>query len=97
MGLGTELPLLLALGFVVLGPKRMQATLRQVARAKAELDKAICGIKSQLPAGAKGALQGRRNDDETHAERAIARTVYEEVRFVHDNSADSICGIWPSI
>ena len=67
MGLGTELPLLLALGFVVLGPKRMQATLRQVARAKAELDKAICGIKSQLPAGAKGALQGRRNDDETHS------------------------------
>ena len=31
------------------------------------------------------------------AERAIGRTVYEEVRFVHDNSADSICGIWPSI
>jgi hypothetical protein len=29
MGFGTELPLLLALGFVVLGPKRMQATLRQ--------------------------------------------------------------------
>jgi len=65
MGFATELPLLLALGFVVLGPKRMQATLRQVARAKAELDKAICGIKSQLPAGAKGALQGGRNDDET--------------------------------
>jgi len=67
MGFGTELPLLLALGFVVLGPKRMQATLRQVARAKAELDKAICGIKSQLPAGAKGELQGGRNDDETHS------------------------------
>jgi Sec-independent protein translocase protein TatA len=66
MGFGTELPLLLALGFVVLGPKRMQATLRQVARAKAELDKAICGIKSQLPAGAKGVLQDGRNDDETH-------------------------------
>jgi hypothetical protein len=67
MGFGTELPLLLALGFVVLGPKRMQATLGQVARAKAELDKAICGIKSQLPAGAKGALQDGRNDDETHS------------------------------
>jgi len=67
MGFGTELPLLLALGFVVLGPKRMQATLRQVARAKAELDKAICGIKSQLPAGAKGARQGGRNDDKTHS------------------------------
>jgi len=67
MGFATELPLLLALGFVVLGPKRMQATLRQVARAKAELDKAICGIKSQLPAGAKGALQDGGNDDETHS------------------------------
>ena len=60
-----ELPLLLALGFVVLGPKRMQATLRHVARAKAELDKAICSIKSQLPAEAKAALQDGRNDDET--------------------------------
>jgi hypothetical protein len=30
-------------------------------------------------------------------ERAIARTVYEEVRFVHANSADSICGKWPNI
>ena len=67
MGFATELPLLLALGFVVLGPKRMQATLRQVARAKAELDKAICGIKSQLPAGAKGALQDGGNDDETRS------------------------------
>ena len=67
MGFATELPLLLALGFVVLGPKRMQATLRQVARAKTELDKAICGIKSQLPAGAKGVLQDGRNDDETHS------------------------------
>ena len=67
MGFGTELPLLLALGFVVLGPKRMQTTLRQVARAKAELDKAICGIKSQLPAGAKGALQDGGNDDEAHS------------------------------
>jgi len=65
MGLGTELPLLLALGFVVLGPKRMQTMLGHVARAKAELHTAICGIKSQLPAEAKGALQDGRNDDET--------------------------------
>jgi hypothetical protein len=39
MSFGTELPLLLALGFVVLGPKRMQAMLGHVARAKAELHK----------------------------------------------------------
>ena len=31
MGLGTELQLLLAIGFVVLSPKRMHATLRHVA------------------------------------------------------------------
>jgi Sec-independent protein translocase protein TatA len=78
MNFGTELPLLLALGFVVLGPKRMHATLRHMARAKAELDEAICGIKSQLPAEAKGALQDGRNDDETpsgarHREDGLGR------------------------
>jgi Sec-independent protein translocase protein TatA len=49
MSFGTELPLLLALGFVVLGPKRMQTMLGHVARAKTELHKASRGIKSQFP------------------------------------------------
>ncbi len=57
MGFGTEVPLLLALGFVVLGPKRMHAMLGQVARAKAEFDKATRGLKSQLAAETKGAPQ----------------------------------------
>jgi len=48
MGFGTELPLLLGLGFVVLGPKRMHAMLGHIARVKAEFDKASRGIKSQL-------------------------------------------------
>jgi len=65
MGLGTELPLLLALGFVVLGPKRMQTMLGHAARAKAELHKAICGFKSQLAGEVKATLQHGRNDDET--------------------------------
>src|SRR5438309_8294010 len=30
-------------------------------------------------------------------ERATARTVYEEVRFVHANRAESICGKFPNI
>ena len=77
MGLGTELPLLLAFGFVVLGPKRMQTLLGDVARAKAELHKASRGIKSQLPGEIKGALQARRNDDEPPSE-VIAKTVYEK-------------------
>jgi len=68
MGLGTELPLLLAFGFVVLGPKRMQAMLGHVARAKAELHKASRAIKSQLPGEIKGALQDGRNDDGTPSE-----------------------------
>jgi len=50
MGFGTEPPLLVALGFVVLGPKRMHAMLGHVGRAKAEFEKASHGIRSQLAA-----------------------------------------------
>ena len=48
MSSGAELPLLFALGFVLLGPKRMRETLRQVARLRAEFQKATRGIESQL-------------------------------------------------
>jgi len=65
MGFGTELPLLLALGFIVFGPKRMQTMLGHVAQAKAELHKASRGIKSRLPGESKATLQDGRNDDET--------------------------------
>lgn len=65
MGLGTELPLLVAFGFVVLGPKRMQTMLGHVARAKAELHKASRRVKSQLPGEIEAALQDARNDAET--------------------------------
>ncbi len=64
MGLGTELPLLVAFGFVVLGPKRMQTMLGHVGRARAELYKVSYGIKSQLQEKSK-ALQDARNDAET--------------------------------
>jgi Sec-independent protein translocase protein TatA len=47
-GFGGEVLLFSALGFVVLGPKRMNAVLQQIARAKAEFDKARRDIKSQL-------------------------------------------------
>ena len=53
-GLGTGLPLFVALGFLVLGPKRMHAMLGQLARAKAEFDKASRGLKSQLTAELSG-------------------------------------------
>jgi Sec-independent protein translocase protein TatA len=47
---GTELLLGIALGFVVLGPKRMYAMLGHVVRAKAQIEKASRGLKSQLAA-----------------------------------------------
>jgi len=50
MGFGTELLFILMLGLVVLGPKRLHAMLGHVAQAKAELENATRGIKSQLAA-----------------------------------------------
>ena len=50
MGFGTEIVFMLMLGLLVLGPKRLHAMLGHVARAKAELENASHGIKSQLGA-----------------------------------------------
>ena len=50
MGFGTEILFILMLGLVVLGPKRLHAMLGHVARAKAELENATRGLKSQLVA-----------------------------------------------
>jgi Sec-independent protein translocase protein TatA len=50
VGFGTEILFMLMLGLVVLGPKRLHAMLGHVARAKAELENATRGMKSQLSA-----------------------------------------------
>jgi Sec-independent protein translocase protein TatA len=50
VGFGSEVLFMIALGLVVLGPKRMHAMLGHVARAKAELENAARGMKSQLTA-----------------------------------------------
>jgi Sec-independent protein translocase protein TatA len=50
MGFGAELLFILMLGLLILGPKRLHAILRHVARAKAELENATRGLKSQLAA-----------------------------------------------
>jgi Sec-independent protein translocase protein TatA len=50
VGLGTELPLVLLLGFLILGPKQMHALLGRVAHVKAEFDKATRSFKSHLTA-----------------------------------------------
>jgi len=48
VNLGTEILLLIALGFVVLGPKRMQKMLHQAARMKGEFDRAARSVKTEL-------------------------------------------------
>ena len=50
MGFGAEILIVLLLGFLILGPKQMHAMLGHVARAKAQLENATRGIKSQLAA-----------------------------------------------
>jgi Sec-independent protein translocase protein TatA len=50
MAFGSELVLMVGLGFVVLGPKRMHALLGQVARVRSEIEKASRGLKTQLSA-----------------------------------------------
>jgi len=50
MGFGTEILFTIALGGLLLGPKRMHAVLGNVARAKAQLEKASRNLKSQLEA-----------------------------------------------
>jgi len=50
VGVGTEILFMVMLGLVVLGPKRLHAVLGHVARAKAELENATRGMKSQLGA-----------------------------------------------
>lgn len=47
-GFGTELLLFAGLGYVILGPKRMQSLLQTIARAKAEFEKTQHAIKSEL-------------------------------------------------
>jgi Sec-independent protein translocase protein TatA len=48
--LGAELLIGIVLGFVVLGPRRMQSMLGNLGRAKAHFDKATRELKSQLTA-----------------------------------------------
>ena len=50
MGFGMEILFVLMLGLLVLGPKRLHTMLVYVARAKAELENATRGLKSQLAA-----------------------------------------------
>jgi Sec-independent protein translocase protein TatA len=72
MGFGTGVPLFVALGFLVLGPKRMRAMMGQLSRAKAELDKASREVKSQLAAELGGEPHGASKDSEPTASGTAA-------------------------
>ena len=50
MGFGTEILFILMLGLLVLGPKHLHTLLGHVARAKAQLEEASRGFKSQIEA-----------------------------------------------
>ena len=67
MGFGTEMLFILMLGLVVLGPKRLHAMLGHVARAKAELENATRGLKSQLGAEVDAA----HHEDKTEISREL--------------------------
>jgi Sec-independent protein translocase protein TatA len=62
VGFGTEVLFMLTLGLVALGPKRLHAMLGHVARAKAELENATGGIKSQLAAELDAAPRNGKTD-----------------------------------
>jgi Sec-independent protein translocase protein TatA len=63
VGFGSEILFLLALGLLVLGPKRMHAMLGQVARAKAQFEEVTRGFKSQLAAEFDAAHPDGKTDD----------------------------------
>ena len=66
MGFGLEILFVLMLGLLVLGPKQLHTLLAHVARAKAELENATRGLKSQL-AAELDAASGTGKTDCSHA------------------------------
>ncbi len=62
MGFGMEILFVLMLGLLVLGPKRLHTMLVYVARAKAELENATRGLKSQLAAELDAASEAGTTD-----------------------------------
>jgi Sec-independent protein translocase protein TatA len=58
VGFGIEILFLLVLGLLMLGPKRMPAIIKNVARAKAQFESATRNFKSQLRTEPEGQLGG---------------------------------------
>jgi Sec-independent protein translocase protein TatA len=62
VGFGMEILFVLILGLLLLGPKRLHTMLAHVARAKAELENATRGLKSQLAAELEAMTGADKND-----------------------------------
>jgi len=58
VGFGTEVLFILVLGLLILGPRRLHALIRHVARAKAQFEEASRGLKSQLAVEFDAVQQG---------------------------------------
>jgi len=62
VGFGMEILFVLMLGLLVLGPKQLHTMLAHVARAKAELENATRGLKTQLAAELSAAPRAGKTD-----------------------------------
>ena len=62
MGFGMEILFVLMLGLLILGPKRLHTILAHAVRAKAELENATRGLRSQLAAELNAAPGSGKND-----------------------------------
>jgi Sec-independent protein translocase protein TatA len=67
MGFGTEILFMIALGGLLLGPKRLHTVLGNVARAKAQFEEASRNLKSQLEAE----LEARHGDNKTDSSQEL--------------------------
>jgi Sec-independent protein translocase protein TatA len=67
VGFGTEILLMLVLGLLLLGPKRLPAILGHVARAKAQFESAARSFKSQVEAELETQARDRKTDSSQEA------------------------------
>jgi Sec-independent protein translocase protein TatA len=62
VGFGIEILFVLMLGLLILGPKRLHTILLHVSQAKAQLENATRGLKSQLAAELNATRGSGKND-----------------------------------
>jgi Sec-independent protein translocase protein TatA len=65
VGFGSELLFVFVLGFLLLGPKKLPALLRRIARVKAQLKQATHGLTAELDAALEPHKQPEMNSQAT--------------------------------